>query len=93
MGPEDYDRGQEYVMVAESLPPVNPRKKKKNQASLMLKAVEGKGLKWANPISTPNTISTASRFERVQRQAHFRAEFRSLLSRMIRPEHVEGLSS
>lgn len=91
MGPEDYDRGQEYVMVAESLP--DPSTQEKNQASLMLKAVEGKGLKWANPMSTPNTISTASRFERVQRQAHFRAEFQSLLSRMIRPEHVEGLSS
>lgn len=90
MGPEDYDRGQEYVMVAESLSDPSTQE---NQASLMLKAEEGKGLKWANSMSTPNTISTASRFEKVQRQAHFRAEFPGLLGRMIRPEHVEGLSS
>lgn len=87
MGPGDYDRGQEYVMVAEFLPDPSI------QESLMLKAAEGKGLKGANPMSTPNTISTASRFEKAQRQAHFRAEFRGLLGRMIRREHVEGLSS
>lgn len=61
MGPGDYDRGQEYVMVAEFLPDPSI------QESLMLKAAERKGLKWANPMSTPNTISTASRFEKAQR--------------------------
>lgn len=84
MGPGDYDRDQEHVMVDEFLPDPSI------QESFMLKEVEGKGLKCANPMSTPNTISTASK---AQRQAHFRAEFRGLLGRMIRREHVERLSS